>query len=666
MVGQWRPLLVAWALFSTVRTFEPCTELLPIDLLARVLPAEPQSPAVQVLRSHGFKGIRFSNASAASFPASKVFPYCDGFPPEFSLVATVLVQRATGSQYIFSLVEEGAGTLLVGLRLSGTRLHFLFRPRSARVCLAFDGVQLGDGLWHTLVLAVTGIHASLTIDCGPALELSQSQSFPTSLSTRGSRFYIGCRRSRGRFSGLLRQLVLLPGSDAAPRLCPGAEPHVAELLVPRVLQASDREQPRPKDQCGEYGRQASGFQRVTTNRVRAVRTSESRPPCSPEAENQLWFDTRSLFACDGATWRSLLTRSPRLDYVLDYQDLITSSETFDVEVFSLPAEGVFMAAANRDSRTGSGIYRWTRGSFQLHQNISTREARAWKHFSIDSQSFLVVANSGELQPELSFIYRWSRRRRKFQRHQKLETSVALDWEFFMIQNQSFLVVANHRQGLDHNIHSVIYRWNPNTELFEVNQTLSTSGAYDWEFFTVAGFHFLVVANTFDGLKTTINSRVFVWRDGSFQPFQDIPTSGAVDWESFWVDGRFFLVVANSQQVSGRGPGLYSINSTVYELHPLTRTFIRFQEIPTHSAVDWESFTVGEDRFLLVANSHDGSSYALNSVLYRWQGAEGFVPVHRLPTFGCRDWEHFSTSEGSFLVYGSATSRLSKVFKLRTY
>ncbi|XP_053732225.1 thrombospondin-type laminin G domain and EAR repeat-containing protein-like isoform X2 [Synchiropus splendidus] len=650
MVGektvQWRPLLVAWALFSTVRTFEPCTELLPIDLLARVLPADPRSPAVQVLRSHGFKGIRFSNASAASFPASKVFPYCDGFPPEFSLVATILVQRATGSQYVFSLVEEGAGTLLVGLRLSGTRLHFLFTPRSARVCLAFDGVQLDDGLWHTLVLAVTGIHASLTIDCGPALELSQSQSFPTSLSTRGSRFYIGCRRSRGRFSGLLRQLVLLPGSDAAHRLCPGAQPHVAELLVPRVLQTSDREQPRPKDQC--------------------VRTSESRPPCSPETKNQLWFDTRSLFTCDGVTWRSLLTRSPRLDYVLDYQDLITSSETFDVEVFSLPAEGVFMAAANRDSRTGSGIYRWTRGSFQLHQNISTREARAWKHFSIDSQSFLVVANSGELQPELSFIYRWSRRRRKFQRHQKLETSVALDWEFFMIQNQSFLVVANHRQGLDHNIHSVVYRWNPNTELFEVNQTLSTSGAYDWEFFTVAGFHFLVVANTFDGLKTTINSRVFMWRDGSFQPFQDIPTSGAVDWESFWVDGRFFLVVANSQQVSGHGPSLYSINSTVYELHPLTHTFIRFQDIPTHSAVDWESFTVGEERFLVVANSHDGSSYSLNSVLYRWQGAEGFVPVHRLPTLGCRDWEHFSTSEGSFLVYGSATSRLSKVFKLRTY
>lgn len=52
--------------------------------------------------------------------------------------------------------------------------------------------------------------------------------------------------------------------------------------------------------------------------------------------------------------------------------------------------------------------------------------------------------------------------------------------------------------------------------------------------------------------------------------------------------------------------------------------------------------------------------------FRWQGYEGFVPVHSLPTFGCRDWEDFSTDEGSFLIYSSAKSRLSKVFKLRNY
>lgn len=126
---------------------------------------------------------------------------------------------------------------------------------------------------------------------------------------------------------------------------------------------------------------------------------------------------------------------------------------------------------------------------------------------------------------------------------------------------------------NHNIHSVIYWWNPQTEvtllkftssviyllsgstfdllwlnvllswnlylsvnfshtllvlifcqLFEENQTLSTSGAYDWEFFSVGVYHFLVVANTFNGQTTTISSTIYVWLDGSFQPFQDIPVS----------------------------------------------------------------------------------------------------------------------------------------------
>lgn len=53
-------------------------------------------------------------------------------------------------------------------------------------------------------------------------------------------------------------------------------------------------------------------------------------------------------------------------------------------------------------------------------------------------------------------------------------------------------------------------------------------------------------------------------------------------------------------------------------------------------------------------------------VFRWQGYEGFVPVHSLPTFGCKDWEEFRTEEGFFLMYSSATSRLSKVFKLKTY
>ncbi|XP_069010606.1 thrombospondin-type laminin G domain and EAR repeat-containing protein-like [Embiotoca jacksoni] len=661
----WRPLLLTWMLLTTSSSssWRPCTDLLPLDLLARALPRPGEAPAtqVQMVQSKGSRGVRLTGAmaTALSFPASQIFTHCDYFPAEFSLVVTVKIPRLREktNEYIFSVVQERSDSLLLGLRVSENRLHLLTTPPGVggRSRLSFKDVVLDDNRWHTVMLAITGRYATLTVDCGLPLELKQVQSFPSALSTTGSRFFVGSRgRWRGRFSGLLRQLVLLPGSDATPRLCPASDPGLSQLSVPRILMSI----PLQLDQQGPV------YPYEAETRV----TLGSRPPCSGPELGQLWFNTqrRVLSICDGLAWRTLLQSGERLDYVEDYQDLYTRSETFDVEVFSVPSEGLFMATANRDSRPGSGIYRWRDGSFQLYQNISTQEARAWKHFTIDEQIFLVVANFREVEPELSVIYQWNRRRRRFVRYQTLETHAALDWEFFHIHNHSFLVVANHRQDSNHNIHSVIYRWNPDTKLFEVNQTVSTSGAYDWEFFSVGSFHFLVVANTFDGRTTSISSSVYVWLDSCFQTFQNIPTVGATDWEAFQIDGRFFLAVANSQKVSERGPSLYSINSTVYELNTLTQTFIRFQDILTHSAVDWEFFTIGDEKFLVVANSHDGTSYSLNSIVYRWQGYEGFVPVHILPTFGCRDWEHFRTDQGSFLVYSSATSRLSKIFRLRTY
>lgn len=74
-------------------------------------------------------------------------------------------------------------------------------------------------------------------------------------------------------------------------------------------------------------------------------------------------------------------------------------------------------------------------------------------------------------------------------------------------------------GDNHNIDSVIYKWNPRTRLFEPNQTIATCGAYDWEFFTAGPYSFLVVANAFNGTSTKVQSHLYVWLLGSFQLFQ---------------------------------------------------------------------------------------------------------------------------------------------------
>uniref|UniRef100_A0A8C8GA33 Thrombospondin-like N-terminal domain-containing protein n=1 Tax=Oncorhynchus tshawytscha TaxID=74940 RepID=A0A8C8GA33_ONCTS len=617
-------------------------------------------------------GVRLSRPHPSlDFPSSQHLVNCHLFPREFSIVTTLKVSlvapKVRKNEYIFSVNSNSQGRLLIGLRFSRDRLHFLFRGRSEGVMArwVFRGIELADDRWHTLVLAFSGHYATLTVDCNTHLELVHSKSLPSDLSIQGSRFHIGSRgRWNGLFSGLIRQLVLVPGSDATPRVCPSSNPGLAELSVPAVLLDLPQKETRSDLTLPSYESEV----RVSVGLEKS---------CSSSVRGQLWFNPirRALYLCDGTLWVPMLQESQRLDYVLEQQILSTSSETYDIEVFSVQGLGLMAAMAHRSPSLGSAVYLWRDGGFHLYQKISTHGALSWRHFTMGKKIFLVVSNSREStgkeetveKDELSVIYRWNKKTQRFVHYQALQTHCARDWEAFRIQGHTYLAVANHRQGnTNHTIDSVVYKWDRGTQLFVPHQALRTSGAYDWEAFTVGPYHFLAVANAFDGQTTHVDSVIYVWVDGSFRLFQTIKTFCATDWEMFQIGSRVFLVVANGHQLHGNGPGRYAINSTIYELDMSSQLFLRFQDIVTYSAVDWEFFTVGEESYLVVANSFDGESHSLNSIIYRWQGYEGFVPIHRLPTIGCSDWEFFTSGEDSYLIYSSATAPLSKVFRLKTH
>ncbi|KAM9340940.1 thrombospondin-type laminin G domain and EAR repeat-containing protein-like [Symphorus nematophorus] len=686
---------------TTTDTWRHCTDLVPLDLLSFVLERDPSKlvPGVQMKEAGGVRGLHFSSPhSSMSFPSSQLLVNCDLFPKEFSIVVTLKVTRTAvkRNEYIFSLMESrkvekreekenenenGKRTkerdeqgemdkerrLILGLRLSRKRLHFLYRGHRGVVeHWGFQGTRLADNQWHTLVLTIDSHHVRLTVDCRSPLEIAPSRPFPSDLNIQGSRFHIGSRgRWKGLYSGLLRQLVLVPGSDATHHICPSSEPQLAVLSVPPLL--SD---------LPIIGREGDGHV-ASYEKEERVSVGLERS-CSKLLQGQLWFNPlkKGLYLCDGTMWIAVLEDHKRLDYVLEYQVLTTSSETHDVEVFQVPGMGLMAAMAHRSTASGSAVYLWSHTGFQLYQNISTYEALAWRHFSMGKKMFLVVSNSGggpnrhlnkQSEMDYSVIYKWNKKRKRFVRFQTLQTHCARDWEAFDINQQTYLAVANHRQGNNnHTIDSVIYKWSRLTKSFEVHQKLPTAGAYDWEFFTVGPYHFLVVANAFDGVTTSVDSVIYVWVNGSFQVFQTIKTFCATDWEMFQIGSRVFLVVANGHRLHGNGPSRYAINSTIYELDMNAQLFVRFQDIVTYSAVDWEFFSLGEEYFLVVANSFNGESYSLNSILYRWQGYEGFVPVHWLPTIGCSDWEFFSFKGESYLIYSSAKAPLSKVFKLKTY
>uniref|UniRef100_A0A8C4S027 Thrombospondin type laminin G domain and EAR repeats n=1 Tax=Erpetoichthys calabaricus TaxID=27687 RepID=A0A8C4S027_ERPCA len=639
------------------------TDLLPLDFLSKITPGNGfHVSGLRMIQDDGMRGFQISSPHGkVSFPASQFFINCDHFPEEFSIVITMKLQNSSllqKNEYIFTVLEQDSNNLLLGLRFSLDKLHFLFWNAGHREHVIFRSVSLADNHWHTFILAVSGEYASLTVDCNIPLSLTLERPFPSSLNMKGSRFHIGSRRRwKGLFSGLLRQLVLLPGSDATSRICPTSNPKLAILSVPSIL--LDLPLKPSENEVLKYPYEAE--MHVTFG---------SAPPCTKTEAGQLWFDVlrRGLHLCDGRDWITMLQVKERLDYIENYQDLYTNSETLDMEIFEIPSNGLFMATANKKPHPGSGIYKWKNGRFESYQNITTHQAQAWKYFTIGEKIFLAVANfeKNEQNQEVSVIYKWNRRKLKFVLYQTITTYNARDWEAFQIEQETFVAVANHRQGNNHNSDSVIYSGIQKQHYLKSIKPSLPLELTIGSFFTIGPYSFLVIANTFNGVSTRIYSCIYIWLGGMFRAFSSILTFGATDWEVFQIGQRVFLAVANSQNYDQQGVSSYAINSTIYEMNITAQMFVKFQDIETYSAVDWEFFTLGEDKFLVVANSFDGKTFSLNSVIYRWQGYEGFVPVHRLHTFGCTDWERFSTSNGSYLIYSSAKESVSKVLKLKTY
>ena len=108
---------------------------------------------------------------------------------------------------------------------------------------------------------------------------------------------------------------------------------------------------------------------------------------------------------------------------------------------------------------------------------------------------------------------------QFHQFQSIATSGAYDWEFFTIGSDHYLALANYYDGSTYNIDSKIYRWN-NTHWVEF-QSIATSGAFDWEFFTIGAAHYLVVANFYNGSTRNIDSEIYRWNGTGFFEFQSI-------------------------------------------------------------------------------------------------------------------------------------------------
>ena len=144
------------------------------------------------------------------------------------------------------------------------------------------------------------------------------------------------------------------------------------------------------------------------------------------------------------------------------------------------------------------------------------------------------------------------------------------------------------------------------------QQIETSGAEDWEFFVINDVNFLAVANHYNDTTYNINSNIYRYdiNTAQFVLFQQIETSGAHDWEFFVINDVNYLAVANYYDGS-----TWNINSNIYRYDLNTMQFVIFQQIETNGAQDWEFFVINDTNYLAVANWNNDSTYNINSNIY---------------------------------------------------
>ncbi len=172
----------------------------------------------------------------------------------------------------------------------------------------------------------------------------------------------------------------------------------------------------------------------------------------------------------------------------DFFQNIATSGAHDIEHFEIGSDyylGVANAYNDSTRNINSKIYKWNSGTstFDFYQDIATHYSRVFKHFEIDSDHYLGVANAynDKTYNINSKIYKWDTSTSKFIEHQFIDTNGCIDIEYFTIDSNNYISVANYYNGSTYNIDSNIYEWYPSLELFGGSSIIDNQEVFEDKF-----------------------------------------------------------------------------------------------------------------------------------------------------------------------------------------
>ena len=312
------------------------------------------------------------------------------------------------------------------------------------------------------------------------------------------------------------------------------------------------------------------------------------------------------------------------------------STTFSSSSSSAPSSSSTTTAASTDSTTTTTTTTTTTAPSTA---AGTRYFLALASFSKNGNGSSIDYNTN------SNIYIFNSTLNAFVLFQTIATVGAADWEFFTINGQNFLIVANGASSS-----SPVYRFDEQRSRFVLFQLIQTAGAMDWEHFVINNRHYLVVANenSTSSSNSTSRSQIFKYDETStvFVLFQSLVTSSALEWRFFAVNNQSYLVAASGYNANAAS---YTANTQVYKFNNATQYFALWQNILTVGATDLGFFSINGHYYLAVAYWFDETrGHNISSQIFKFDaaGTQLFSPVAQIATVGARGLKYFSLNNNN--------------------
>ncbi|SDG03551.1 EPTP domain-containing protein [Lentzea fradiae] len=201
---------------------------------------------------------------------------------------------------------------------------------------------------------------------------------------------------------------------------------------------------------------------------------------------------------------------------------------------------------------------------------------------------------------------------------------------------------------------------PNAKILSVHQHLATSGARAAHLFhTSRGLHLVVPqlaedvpgrAPDMNGGNADVDAIVYRWENEQFVEVNRLPSPSGEDALTFHSGGKHYLAFANLR--TGQGPYETDVHSLIYR-EDEDGEWIVDETLPTFGAKQWHHFSIGDREFLALAQGltmpgltpkGHGRSVIFERVDGRWK---------EFQVLGGRwgyNWAHFRIAGQDFLAY----------------